>query len=185
MNSCVSTDCTQKGHLLATQQAHCGPSGVALCCLKRKWPQSSEWRQAYCFSRSTHHPHLFSGVNSNRQIIWRCWKSHFRLYTNIVVFCVEHKFMLLHHPAALVSIIRYNMLWYHNGKVICRFKYNLKSPIWYKLLWNVKQYSSLQTLYEQSVVRQTQKIVSNPPHILCSRSRFYHLLEDLGLLRGT
>ena len=74
--------------------------------------------------------------------------------------------MLLFYRAALESIIRYGIAaWYGNLTVQSRSQITSLVRTAMKIM-GVRNHPSLQMLYEQSVTRQAQKIVSDPTHIL-------------------
>ena len=74
--------------------------------------------------------------------------------------------MLLFYRAALESIIRYGIAaWYGNLTVQSRSQIAGLVRTAMKIM-GVRNHPSLQMLYEQSVARQAQKIVSDPTHIL-------------------
>ncbi len=84
------------------------------------------------------------------------------------VFGVEQKFVLLFYHAVLENVIRYGITaWYRNLSV------QLKAQISHLLknamkIMGVKEHLSLQSISEQSIIKQAQKIVSDPTHTLQS-----------------
>ena len=97
-----------------------------------------------------------------------CSRLQQRLYflRRLRVFGVEQKFMLLFYQAVLESIIRYGITaWYGNLSVQLKTQLNRLVQQAMKIM-NVKNHAPLQTIYEQSIMRQARKIVSDQTHIL-------------------
>jgi len=74
--------------------------------------------------------------------------------------------MLLFYQAILESIFEYGITsWYGNLTVQSKSQIARQIKIAMKIM-GVKNYLPPQKIYEQSVIRQAQKIVSDPTHIL-------------------
>ena len=106
-----------------------------------------------------------------------CSRLQQRLYflSRLRAFGVEQKVMLLFYHAVLESIIRYGITaWYGNLSVQLKTQLNRLVQQAMKIM-NVKNHASLQTIFEQSIMTQARKIVSDQTHVLHTE---YHLLPS-------
>lgn len=79
---------------------------------------------------------------------------------------MEQRIILVFYRAALESIIRYGIVaWYGNLTVQSRSQ--IAGLVWTAMkIMGIRNHPFLQMLYEQSITRQTQKILSDQTHIL-------------------
>ncbi len=88
---------------------------------------------------------------------------------------VDQKFMLIFYQAVFESLIRYSItVWFGNLSVQLRTKlFRMIHTAW-KII-GVKEQTSLQIIYEQATLRQANKIVCDPSHVLYTE---YELLPS-------
>ena len=74
--------------------------------------------------------------------------------------------MIVFYQAVVESLIRYGITaWFGNLSIVLRAKLiRLMNTAW-KII-GVKEYPPLQVIYEQATLRQANKIVSDPSHVL-------------------
>ncbi len=101
------------------------------------------------------------------------WMQFVLVCSKDCIFCVdlgffrmEQKIMYLFYQTVIESIIRYDiMVWFGNltiqvkSKLACLLKIAIKTI-------GRKEYFSLESLYEQSVLREAHKILDDPLHVL-------------------
>ena len=90
----------------------------------------------------------------------------YTFYADSKCMGVDQRIMILFYQAVLESIVRYGMsAWYGNlsiqlkSKLACLIRTAMK-------VMGRNEHQSLQSIYEQSVLRQAQRVVSDPCHIL-------------------
>ncbi len=106
-----------------------------------------------------------------------CSRLQQRMYflRRLRVFGVDQKLMFLFYQAVLESIIRFGMsAWYGNLSVHVKSKLNRLVQTAMKVIGRTEN-SSLQSIYEESVLRLAQRALSDPAHILNSE---YQLLPS-------
>lgn len=82
------------------------------------------------------------------------------------MYGVDQRIVFLFYQAVVKSVVRYGMsAWYSNLTV--QFKSKLARLVQHTMnVMGKTEHRSLQSIYEQSVLRQAQKILSDPSHVL-------------------
>ena len=116
----------------------------------------------------------YLGVHLDSQLRWGthvdslCSRLKQRLYflRRLRSYGVDKKIMLIFYQAVLESIVRYGMsAWYGNLNATLKAKLTSLTRTANKVIGRLDS-QSLQALYEQSVLRLSQGILSDPSHIL-------------------
>ena len=144
----------------------------------------------------THEPVIIKTQNINQVTTYKylgvhidnilCWKSHIdklctklqqRLYflRRLRLYGVSSGIMLIFYRAILESLIRYGITaWYGNLTVQLKNRLRSMHKTAMKII-GIKQYESIEELYNQSVITQAIKISSDSTHPLSSE---YELLPS-------
>ena len=82
------------------------------------------------------------------------------------MYGVDKSIMFLFYQAVLESLVRYGMsAW--NGNITVKLKIKLTRLVHMAMkVMGKNDYQTLQSIYEQTVFRQAQRIVTEPSHIL-------------------
>ena len=126
----------------------------------QKWQQVTSCRYLgihldNLFSRSVHVDYVCSHLQQSLYFLYR-----------LRVFGVSQNIMFLFFQAVMKSVIRYGvMVWF--GNLSTQSKSNLQCLVQtaMKVMGRTDKLS-LQSIYEQSVLRQARRVVSDPSHIL-------------------
>lgn len=109
-----------------------------------------------------------NSLNWNTHVDSLCSRLQQRLHflRRLRVHGVDQKCMLVFYQAVLESLIRYGITaWFGNLSVQLKSKLvRLMQTAW-KII-GVRQYPSLQSTYEQATLRQANRIVTDPSHVL-------------------
>lgn len=125
----------------------------------------------------------YLGVHLDNLFKWEihvnmlCSRLQQRLYflRRLRVFGVNKKLMFLFYQAVLESIIRFGMsAWYGNLSVQLKSKLHRMVQIAMKVIGRTDNFS-LQSIYDESVLRLARRVLSDPAHILNSQ---YELLPS-------
>lgn len=125
----------------------------------------------------------YLGIHLDNTFSWKvhveslCCRIQQRLYflRRLRVFGVDQRIMFVFYQAVLESLVRYGIsVWFGNLTVQLKNKLNRLIQTAMKVMGR-KDYQSLQTLYDQSVLRQAQRILTDPSHILYAE---YELLPS-------
>ncbi len=106
-----------------------------------------------------------------------CTKIQQRLYflRRLRVFGVEQRVLMLFYQAVIESVLRYGIVaWFGNISVKLKSQINRLVHTAMKAM-GVREYPSLQTLFEKTIVKQARKIIAFPSHVLYSE---YELLPS-------
>ncbi len=91
--------------------------------------------------------------------------------------------MLLFYRAVVESVLRYVItVWFGNLTVKVKSQINRLTRSALKIV-GVRDYPTLQAIYEESVLRQARKIIEDPSHVL-NRYRFYFVPVSVNLLNS-
>ncbi len=112
--------------------------------------------------------HLNNLFSFNDHVDYVCSRLQQRLYflRRLRVFGVSQKILFLFYQAVLESIMRYGMAaWFGNPSAQSKSKLQRLVQTAMKVMGGTENLS-LQAIYEQSVLRQAQGVLSDPSHIL-------------------
>ncbi len=125
----------------------------------------------------------YLGIHIDNKLTWSvqvenvCIRIQQRLYflRRLRVFGVNQKVLLLFYHAVIESIFRYGIsAWFGNLSVHLKAQITRLTQRAMKIM-GVKQHPTPQALFEETVTRQAQKIISDPTHVLHSE---YQLLPS-------
>ena len=84
------------------------------------------------------------------------------------VFGVQQRVMMLFYRAVIESVFRYAIsVWFGNLTVMWKSQINRLAHTAMKVM-GVREHPSLQTIFEDTVLRQANKIIADPSHVLNS-----------------
>ena len=116
----------------------------------------------------------YLGVYIDSRLTWSthvdilCTRLQQRLHflRRLRVHGVDKKFMIVFCQAVVESLIRYGITaWFGNLSVELRAKLIQIMHTAWKII-GVREYPTLQSIYEQATLRQANKIVADPSHVL-------------------
>ncbi|XDV25684.1 hypothetical protein PO909_029559, partial [Leuciscus waleckii] len=112
--------------------------------------------------------HLDNLLNWSDHVDYVCSRSQQRLYflRGVRVFGVSQNIMFLFYQAVMESITRYGMTaWFGNLSTQSKSKVQRLVQTAMKVMGRTEKLS-LQSIYEQSVLRQARRVLLDPSHIL-------------------
>ena len=123
------------------------------------------------------------GVHIDNNLTWNthvhsvCTKVQQRMHflRRLRVFGVHQKVMMLFYRAVIESVFRYAIsVWFGNLTLTWKSQINRLAHTAMKVM-GVRGHSTLQTIFEETVLRNAKKIIADPSHILYSE---YELLPS-------
>ena len=116
----------------------------------------------------------YLGIHIDNKLTWSvqvenvCTRVQQRLHflRRLRVFGVNQKVLLLFYHAVVESILRYGIsAWFGNLSVQLKAQITRLTQRAMKIM-GVRQHPTLQAVFDETIIRQAQKIISDPTHVL-------------------